>query len=57
MCMPEAVVDRILSDDPYTAEQLKAPRMNKLLIRPLVDQLYNPHDISVGRSSRAMTYR
>ncbi|MCJ1470648.1 hypothetical protein MMC07_009294 [Pseudocyphellaria aurata] len=42
-----AVADPILSDDPYTAEQLKAPRMNKLLVRPLVDQLYNPNDISV----------
>lgn len=49
--MSEAVADLILPDDPYTAEQLKAPRMNKLLVRPLVDQLYNPHDLSVGRNS------
>lgn len=23
--------------------------MNKLVVRPLVDELYDPHDISVGR--------
>lgn len=49
--MIEVVADLILSDDPYTAEQLKAPRINKLLVRPLVNQLYNPHNIFVGRNS------
>lgn len=38
-------------DDPYTAEQLKAPRVNKLIVRPLVDQYYNPSDISISKSS------
>lgn len=42
------VLSRHFPDDPYTPEQLKAPRMNKLVIRPLVDQLYDPDDISVG---------
>lgn len=42
------VLSRHFSDDPYTSDQLKAPRMNKLVIRPLVDQLYDPDDISVG---------
>lgn len=55
--MLEAVADKIPSDDPYTAEQLKAPRMNKLLVRPLVDQLYDPHDISVGRNSQGIVCR
>lgn len=42
------MLSRRFPDDPYTPEQLKAPRMNKLVIRPLVDQLYDPDDISVG---------
>ena len=42
--------DLLPSDDPYTPEQLKAPRMNKLVVRPLLDQLYDPHDISVGKN-------
>lgn len=42
------VLSRQFPDDPYTPEQLKAPRMNKLVVRPLVDQLYDPDDISVG---------
>lgn len=43
-----------LPDDPYTPEQLKAPRMNKLVIRPLVDQLYDPDNISVGKKLLAV---
>lgn len=34
-------------DDPYTLEQLQAPRINVALIRPLVERLYDPDDISV----------
>ncbi|KAF7714151.1 Uncharacterized protein PECH_009013 [Penicillium ucsense] len=34
-------------DDPYTSEQLSDPQMNMLIVRPLVDQLYNPDDVSV----------
>ncbi|OBT84315.1 hypothetical protein VE02_08325 [Pseudogymnoascus sp. 03VT05] len=34
-------------DDPYSLEQLKEPRMNILIVRALVDRLYNPSDVSV----------
>ncbi|KAI5464049.1 hypothetical protein BGZ63DRAFT_502840 [Mariannaea sp. PMI_226] len=34
-------------DDPYTLEHFKDPKMNALVVRPLVDRLYNPDDISV----------
>ncbi|OCK74724.1 nonselective cation channel [Lepidopterella palustris CBS 459.81] len=34
-------------DDPYTLDQLKDPRMNTLIVRPLVDRLYDPDDVSV----------
>ncbi|KAF2857808.1 receptor-activated Ca2+-permeable cation channel [Piedraia hortae CBS 480.64] len=34
-------------DDPYSLEQLKGPRLNGALIRPLVDHLYDPDDVSV----------
>ncbi|KAL9106744.1 MAG: hypothetical protein Q9227_008243 [Pyrenula ochraceoflavens] len=34
-------------DDPYSLEQLKAPRINLAIVRPLVDRLYNLHDVSV----------
>ena len=37
-------------DDPYTLEQLRSPRMNVQIVRPLVDRLYELHDISVGKS-------
>jgi hypothetical protein len=37
-------------DDPYTVEELQAPRMNMLVIRPLADRLYSPDDLSVGSS-------
>ncbi|KAK3386856.1 hypothetical protein B0H63DRAFT_141557 [Podospora didyma] len=33
-------------DDPYTLEQLRTPRMTTLLVRPLVDRLYDPNDLS-----------
>ncbi|KAH7114574.1 hypothetical protein B0J13DRAFT_600146 [Dactylonectria estremocensis] len=33
-------------DDPYTLDQLTGPRMNKFVIRPLVDRLYDADDIS-----------
>ena len=36
------------ADDPYTLEQLREPRMNVLMVRPLVDRLYDPNDVSVG---------
>ncbi|OLN81324.1 Calcium channel YVC1-like protein 5 [Colletotrichum chlorophyti] len=34
-------------DDPYTLDQLTDPRMNILVVRPLVDRLYNPKDITM----------
>jgi hypothetical protein len=35
-------------DDPYSIEQLKAPRMNISVVRPLVDAFYEMQDVSVG---------
>ena len=35
-------------EDPYTMDQLKEPRMNVLIVKPLVDRLYDDADISVG---------
>ncbi|KAL5121074.1 hypothetical protein ACEQ8H_000925 [Pleosporales sp. CAS-2024a] len=34
-------------EDPYTTEQLREPRMNVLIVKPLVDRLYNEDDISI----------
>lgn len=34
-------------EDPYTVEQLREPRMNVLIVKPLVDRLYNEDDISI----------
>ncbi|KAK6368958.1 hypothetical protein LTR64_007117 [Lithohypha guttulata] len=34
-------------DDPYSLEQLKAPRMNISVVRPLVDQFYESQDLSI----------
>ncbi|KAF6804051.1 nonselective cation channel [Colletotrichum musicola] len=34
-------------DDPYTLDQLREPRMNSLVVRPLVDRLYDPDDPTV----------
>ncbi|TPX06799.1 uncharacterized protein E0L32_002295 [Thyridium curvatum] len=33
-------------DEPYTLEQLKHPRINALIVQPLVDRLYDADDIS-----------
>jgi hypothetical protein len=35
-------------DDPYSIEQLKAPRMNISVVRPLVEAFYEMQDVSVG---------
>lgn len=35
------------TDDPYSADQLKSPRMNVAVVRPLVDHLYDPDDVSI----------
>ncbi|KAK0636504.1 hypothetical protein B0T17DRAFT_519280 [Bombardia bombarda] len=34
-------------DDPYTLEQLRAPRLDMLVVRPLADRLYNAEDPSI----------
>ncbi|TDZ58530.1 Calcium channel YVC1 [Colletotrichum trifolii] len=34
-------------DDPYTAEQLNDPRLHARIVRPLVDRLYNPKDMTI----------
>ncbi|KIW95524.1 uncharacterized protein Z519_04109 [Cladophialophora bantiana CBS 173.52] len=34
-------------DDPYSLDQLKAPRMNISVVRPLVDSLYETNDLSI----------
>ncbi|OBR05438.1 Nonselective cation channel [Colletotrichum higginsianum IMI 349063] len=34
-------------DDPYTLDQLREPRMNSLVVRPLVDRLYDPDDPTI----------
>ncbi|KAK3706807.1 hypothetical protein LTR37_012486 [Vermiconidia calcicola] len=34
-------------DDPYSNDQLKSPRMNTAVVRPLVDHLYDPDDVSI----------
>lgn len=36
-----------LIEDPYTIEQLREPRMNVLIVKPLVDRLFDEDDISV----------
>lgn len=43
-------------EDPYTVEQLREPRMNVLIVKPLVDRLYNKKDVSVGTSELSMPY-
>ena len=40
-----------LLDDPYSLEQLKAPRMNISVVRPLVDSLYEIQDLSISKST------
>ena len=39
-------------DDSYTLESFRAPKLNALLVRPLVDRLHDPEDISIGMISR-----
>lgn len=42
-------------DDPYSADQLRSPRMVGAVIRPLVDHLYDPDDVSIGRYAAGKT--
>lgn len=54
MIYPNHVTDRIRRmiiasmEDPYTFDQLKEPRLNVLVVKPLVDLLYDEDDVSVG---------
>ena len=41
-----------LIEDPYSIEQMREPRMNVLIVKPLVDRLYDEDDISIGTYSR-----
>ncbi|GFP58389.1 hypothetical protein ACSS6W_005602 [Trichoderma asperelloides] len=34
-------------EDPYTPKQLTSPRINTLVVRPLVDRLYDPEDTAI----------
>ncbi|KAF2201532.1 hypothetical protein GQ43DRAFT_431562 [Delitschia confertaspora ATCC 74209] len=34
-------------DDPYTLDQLREPRMNVLIVKPMVDRLYDIDDVSI----------
>jgi hypothetical protein len=36
-------------DDPYSIEQLRDPRMNLSVVRPLVDKFYELHDVSISK--------
>ncbi|KND89680.1 hypothetical protein TOPH_05616 [Tolypocladium ophioglossoides CBS 100239] len=36
-----------VAHDPYTLEHFREPRLNALIVRPLVDRLYSPPDTSV----------
>lgn len=36
-------------EDPYSMDQLKDPRMNVLIVKPLVDRLFDADDISIGK--------
>lgn len=38
-------------DDPYSLDQLRDPRMNLSVIRPLVDKFYEAKDVSMGALS------
>lgn len=49
--LPHKALQRILTlclDDPYAAEKLGDPRMAISIVQPLVDILYDAHDISIG---------
>ena len=43
-------------DDPYSIEQLKAPRMNISVVRPLVETFYEMQDVSIGTESASFSF-
>jgi hypothetical protein len=44
----EETTDKMGSDDPYSIEQLRDPRINLSIVRPLVDKFYENQDVSMG---------
>jgi len=38
-----------ITDDPYSLEQLRDPKMNMSVVRPLVDKFYEMNDVSVSK--------
>lgn len=46
--VPDLTSRTRIIDDPYSLEQLKAPRMNISVVRPLVEALYETQDLSIG---------
>jgi hypothetical protein len=43
------LLTEVESDDPYSIEQLRDPRMNLSVIRPLVDKFYEMNDASISK--------
>lgn len=38
-------------DDPYTMDHFHEPKLNALVVRPLVDRIYDPKDSSTSKPS------
>jgi hypothetical protein len=49
--------ESILADDPYSLEQLRDPRMNISVVRPLVDKLYELDDVSISKPQKPLSIR
>jgi hypothetical protein len=47
-----AAADSEEPDDPYSIEQLRDPRMNLSVVRPLVDKFYELKDVSISKLYR-----
>ena len=43
----QMLIDTLI-DDPYSIEQLRDPRMNVSVVRPLVDRCYEDQDLSMS---------
>lgn len=55
-CLEHDVEAKNLPEDPYTLEQLKEPPMNESIVRPLVGRLYDPDDVSIGKTAHFTRY-
>jgi hypothetical protein len=49
--IPRATSANLYSDDPYSLDQLRDPRINVSIVRPLVDRLHELDDVSVSKLS------